>query len=128
DHGPEADLRVRLVQLLHAAELVDVLRLLLDQRVDDVVHGDDAEQVAAFVDDRHRQQIVLGDEPGRLLAIRPGADGDGRVPVADLQQRARRIREHQLAQGYRVHETAIHRIEDVHRVDGAARVTAAANL
>src|SRR5438552_3932510 len=75
DHGPEAASRVRLVELLHAAELVDVLRLLLDQRVDDVVHGDDAEQVAAFVDVRHRQEVVLGDGPRRLLAIRPHRPG-----------------------------------------------------
>ena len=38
--APEADLRVRLVERFHTAQLLDVLRLLFLDRVDDVVDRD----------------------------------------------------------------------------------------
>ncbi len=46
DHRSEADLHVRLVERLHAAELLDVLGLLLLDDVDDVVDRHDAQQSA----------------------------------------------------------------------------------
>ena len=45
DHLRQADLHVRLVQRLHAAELLHVLGLLLHQGIDDIVNRDDAEDV-----------------------------------------------------------------------------------
>ena len=62
----------------HAGQAVDVLgRLVLDD-VDDVVDGDDADQLVLLVDDRNRQQVVGRDLPRHffLVHVDAGADRD----------------------------------------------------
>ena len=71
DHGPEADLRVWLIECLDTAELLNVLRLLTNDRIDHVIHRHDAEHVAAFVNHGNGEQVVLRDEPRYLFAPHP---------------------------------------------------------
>ena len=83
---PKLISHVRLVERLHTAELLHVLGLLADDGVDDVVDRDDAEHVAAFVDHRDGEQVVLGDEARDVLAIGRAADGERlarRSPTVD---------------------------------------------
>jgi hypothetical protein len=48
---------------------VDVLGRLLHDHVDDVVVGDDADQPALVVHDRHGQEVVTGQLLGGALAV-----------------------------------------------------------
>ena len=60
----------------HAGQAVDVLgRLVLDD-VDDVVDGDDADELVLLVDDRDRQQVVGGDLPRHFFLVGVDADAD----------------------------------------------------
>ena len=53
----------------HPGQPIDVLgRLVLDD-VDDIINGDDADQLVLFVDDRDRQQIITGDALGDLFLV-----------------------------------------------------------
>jgi hypothetical protein len=59
---------------------------------------------------------------------RPHVDGDGRVAIADLQQRECRIGHHELAQRHDVDQPAIDRIEDVHGVDRTPGLAGISNV
>ena len=64
--------RTRVV-LGHAGQPVDVLgRLVLDD-VDDVVHGDDADELVLLVDDRNGEQVVGGHLPRHFFLVRVDA-------------------------------------------------------
>ena len=98
DHLAQADLHVRLVERLHAAELLHVLRLLADQGVDHVVHRDDAEHPAAVVQHRDGEQVVLGDQPGHVLPVRQRPDGDRAAPHRQRVHPPARVGQHDLPQ------------------------------
>ena len=65
DHVGEADLEVRRVEGLAAADLLDVLGGLLLHHVHDVVGRDDALHPALGVDDGDGQQAFLGEAGAR---------------------------------------------------------------
>ena len=81
-----------------AGQAIDVFgRLVLDD-VDDVIHGDDADQLVLLVDDRNRQQVVGRDLPRDLFLVHVHAGADqvrGHDPLErrlgrDQQQAAQR--------------------------------------
>ena len=123
DHAPEADLDVRLVERLHTAELLHVLGLLADDRVDHVVHRDDAEHALA----RRRRPAAasrLYFEMMRATSSRSvrGAHGERRAPIADVERPCcRAIGDHELAQRDDVRRARSSCVEDVDRVDRLLR-------
>jgi hypothetical protein len=98
DHLWQADLHVGLIEGLHTAKLLDVFRLFLDQRVDHVVHRDDAEDVTGFVYDGYREQVVLGDEARHLLAIGERTSGHRLPGISDISHGCRVGRRHHFSQ------------------------------
>ena len=74
--SPNPMLEVRRVEGLHAAQLLDVLGRLLLHDVDDVVDGDDALHAALGVDDRHGQEVVLGEQLAHRLLVHVLGHGD----------------------------------------------------
>ena len=94
----EADLHIRRVEGFHTTELLGVLRLFANDRVDHVVDRHDAEDMAAFVDDRYGEEVVLRDQSSNLLAVdeRPHTE---RLPlITDRRDDRCAFRRHELAQ------------------------------
>ena len=54
--------------------------------VDHVVHGDDADQLVAFLDDRNGKEVVGGDQPRDLFLVHIHARAD-RIGGHDALQR-----------------------------------------
>jgi hypothetical protein len=127
-HAEDADLHVRLLERLHAGELVDVLRLLGDDRIDDVVDGDDAEHVALVVDDRDGEEVVLLDETCDFLAVDERADADRLPHVADVRDATGAVGADQLAQGDDVGEPLAVGLQHEDGIDGLLRAADAAHV
>ena len=125
DHPSERDLGVGLVERLHAAELLNVFRRLTDDRVDDVVHGDDPHNVPPFVDHRDREQVVLRDDARDFLPIRCRRDRYRLPSVTDVDDERRTIGHDQLAKRDDVHEATVLGLE---HVDGIHRLLRASDL
>lgn len=68
DHRQKTHLHIGLVESFHAAETMHVLGRFRDHRVDDVVDGDDAEELAV-VHDRDGEQIIFRDQLSNLFTI-----------------------------------------------------------
>ena len=81
-----------------ASEPVDVLGRFVFDDVDHVVDGNGADQPVLIIDDRDREQVVVGDILGHLFLIRvdPGAD---QVGGHDALQRRLSGHQQQTAQG-----------------------------
>ena len=76
----------------NAGQAIEVFgRFVLDD-VDHVVHGDDADELVLFVDDRDGQQVVGRDQPRDffLVGIDANADEVGRHDALQRRLRARR--------------------------------------
>ena len=73
-------------------------------RVDHVVDGDDAEDVIGVVDHRHGEQVVLGDQPGHILAGQVRRHRERRPFTRDAANGGTRLGEHEVAQRHHVHE------------------------
>ena len=69
DHRKKSDLGVGHVERFHTAEALHVLGVFLDQRVDDVIDGDDALDHAIVIDDRNGDEVVLARKARDFLAI-----------------------------------------------------------
>ena len=84
----------------HAGQAVEVLGRLVLQDVDHVVDRDDAGQLVLLVDDRNRQQVVGGHQPGRflLVGVDPHAEDVGRHDPLE-----RRLGRHQQQPAQRRH-------------------------
>ena len=94
-----------------AGQAVDVLgRLVLDD-VDDVVDGDDADELVLFVDDRDREQVVRRDQPRDFFLVGVGPHA-GQIGRHDPLQRRRRRHEQEPAQRHDADEVAA-RVDDV---------------
>ena len=104
----------------HAGQTIDVLgRLVLDD-VDDVVHGDDADQLVLFVDDRNGEQVVGRDLPRHFLLVHVDARADQIGGHDPLERRFRR-HEQQPAQRRHADQVApfVDDVEIEHHLDVA---------
>jgi hypothetical protein len=77
DHLAEADVQVRCIQRLDAAELLHVLVGFGDQRIEHVVHGDDAEHAAA----RPAPESTAGRGGGSAAPLPPGPAAGRKSPA-----------------------------------------------
>ncbi len=84
---------------LDARQRVDVLGRLLANDVDDVVDGHDSDELVLLVDDRQRDQVVVGDEPRDLLLIRRRLHAN-QLGRHDLLERRRRAADDELAHAH----------------------------
>lgn len=110
--GHGARLAVDEVGHVHGAELVDVLRGLGLQHVQDVVHGDDPHQAALLVHHRQHGEVVVGHEAGHLLLVRVRAHVD-HLGVHDLRHPRPGVGHDEVPQGEHPLEAALF----VHHVD-----------
>ena len=115
-HLEEADLHVRLVQCLHAAELVRVFGGLFDQRVEHVVYGDDAKHLLLRVDHRNRQQIVAADQPRHFLLVHQRIHRHRRIDLGHVQDRLLGQAGDQPAHGHHLLQLLAGRVQHVDRV------------
>ena len=120
-HLEEADLHVRLVQRLHAAELVRVFGGLFDQRIEDVIDGDDAEHVLLRVHHRNGQQIVAADQPRHVFLVHLRIHHHRRIDLGHVQDRFLRQPGDQPAHGHHLLQLLVGRVEHVDRIHGLAR-------
>ena len=87
----------------NARQTQDVLGGLVLDDVDDVVHGDDADQLVLVVDDRNGQQVVVGHLLGDLLLVGVDAGLDQLRRHDPLERRLRRDQQ-QSAQRHHAHQ------------------------
>ena len=78
----------------HREQVFGVLGL---DDVDDVVDGDETDQLVGLVDDREREKVVLGNEPGDLALVGAGADADD-LGDHDGLKRPAGVADHKLPQ------------------------------
>ena len=102
----------------HAGEVQHVLRLLLDQDVDDVVHRHDSERAVLVVHDRDRVNVVLGHETRDFLLRRVGVHAPD-APVHQLGDLLAGRRGEELAKGDGPDEVSVvvHGVEALDRLD-----------
>jgi hypothetical protein len=116
DHRTEPDQRVGLVEGFEPAELVEVLRLLLHDCVDHVVDRDRPQEMTVLIHDGHRQQVVLGQEPGDVFSIGHRRHLEESAVLADVHDPRGRIRNHKVPQGHDVDEVMVVGVENIDRV------------
>ena len=119
DELEEAGPEVGQIEWLDAADLLQVLGLLLRQDVDDVVDGDDAEQGPSRVDHRHRVEVVLRHLAGDLFLVLLGRDGED-VGAHDVGEDVAGIGDDAARAAWRA-RGAVVLVDRVDGVDGLAR-------
>ncbi len=119
-HLEEADLHVRLFQRFHAAELVRVLGGFFDQRIQDVIHGDDAQHLLARIDHGNGEQVVATDQLSHFFLVEHGIDGHRRIDLGHLQDRLVRQAGDQPAHGDHLLQGLGDRVQHVDGVHGLA--------
>ena len=127
--SPKPICSVRLVERLHAAELLHVLGLLLATMASitsSTVTMPRRWPPSSTTGTASRSYLAMSRATSSRSVQGPTVTGGRRSPTSS--RRARGIGQHQLAERHHVHEAAVHRIEHVHRVDRAARVPGAADL
>jgi hypothetical protein len=119
DDAEDGVLEVRLVEGtgLDRGHAQDVFGLLLDHDVHDIVHGDEADHAAGPLEDRDRQQVVLGHLVGDRFLILEHLHRD-RMMAHDVGDRLVQLRHHEVPERDRAEQPSRLRLHDVAGVDG----------
>ena len=116
----EADLHVRPVQRLEAAELLHVLGLLSDHGVDHVVDGHDAQHACWSSTTGSASRSCAPHQARDILARHHRSDADGLGRGRDAQHRRLRIAHDEAAQGDHLQQVTVAGREQVDGVDRLA--------
>src|SRR6185437_10644788 len=89
----------------------------LDDRIDDIIDRHDAEDPSAVVYNRHRDEIVPGDQPGRLFAVAQRRYSYWLAGRSNVYNQSVVVAENELSKGYCVHEPRRSRINNIKGID-----------
>ena len=119
-HRQKADAQIGLAKRLHAAELLRIFGVFVENGIDHVVDGDDALQIALRIDDRHRQQIIFRDETGDVHPAGIGENTHG-IAMREIENMRVRRQRDQFAQRHGPAQVARAGLDQVKGVDRLRR-------